>query len=82
MQTQAEIDSFTLNDSLTDTQKILYLVAKGSHAQQLSAVEHFRRLVGYRAPLLPEAALRDAIDAFIVSNLEYYFITASLSLIG
>jgi hypothetical protein len=49
-------------------QKITHLIGKGSVPQQLSALEQFRRIVGYRLEAAPDSALRETVDAFVVSR--------------
>lgn len=66
LQTQAEIDMFTVNESLSDVQRIVYLLQKGTASQQSSAVACFRTLVTRRA-LTPDAAvLREPFDIIFV----------------
>jgi hypothetical protein len=68
-QTQAEIDQFTLSESLDDVHRVVHLLTKGTLAQQTSAVDLYRSLVVNSTTGVDVAMLKDPLECITVNSI-------------
>jgi hypothetical protein len=65
-QTQAEIDQFTLSESLDDVHRVVHLLTKGTLAQQTSAIHVYRLLVVNTKAGADSAMFKDPLECIMV----------------